>query len=550
MITFAQRCTPARRTILRVLLCSGLSCCAWLSGGAQSQLRAQPAAEQPGKTFKGDPQKAEEAYVSGVRLLNLHDLAAAEKQFVRAAALNSQRSDYSVAVTLTRDHRISDLIQQAAQERLKNHTGEANALLAQARTIDPDNELVLEHQAYAASQPQPASATAAQLQHSPRFEIAPPIELAPTPGAQSLHLRGDLHQVVTQAVQLYGIHVVLDDSVQSQDIRFDLEEVTYTQAMPILLRMAHLFAVPIDPKTVLIAKDTQENRDKFERQVEETIYVPALTVEQMNELTNIVKNVFDVKQIVAEPGSGTLAIRAPGPTLKAVNYTLADLLDGGAEVLLEIKLVSIDKSISRNLGANTPTSVGAISVTQEATSLVNANQSTVNQAISSGAFVPTGNTTTDILTEAAFLLLSGLVTDAKLSNLFAIAGNGLSLTGFYLGSGANLNFALSSSDTRALDDISVRVHDRQTATLRVGSKYPITTATYSSGVSSATSSALAGVTINGQSASSLLNQYLGSASTATIPQVQYEDLGLTSRLRPMSSSPAWSASASTSRSKP
>ena len=516
------------RTLLHVLLCGSLCACAW--SGVRAQI--QPANTPAENNFKLDPQKAEDAYYSGVRLLSQHDLAAAEKQFLRAATLNPQRSDYSVALTLTRDHRISDLVQQAAQARLQNHTTEANSLLAQARTIDPNNELVLEHRAYTASVPQPQSATPAQIHHEPEISIAPPIELEPNPGPQPLDLRGDVHQVVIQAARAYGIRTVLDDSVASQEIRFKLDDASYTQAMPILLRMAHLFAVPLDAKTLLVAKDTEENRARFERLVEESIYVPALTVEQMNELVNIVKNVFDVKQIVATPASGILAIRAPGPTLKALNYTLADLLDGGSEVMLEIKLVSVDRSISRNLGANTPTSVGAISVTQEAQSLVTANQSTVNQVISSGAFVPTGNATTDILTEAAYLLLSGLVTDVKLSNLFAIAGNGLSLTGFYLGSGATLNFALNSSDTRALDDITVRVNDRQTATLRVGSKYPITTGTYSSGISSSTSSALAGVSINGTSASALLSQYLGSSSAATIPQIQYEDLGLTLKTTP------------------
>jgi type II secretory pathway component GspD/PulD (secretin) len=76
------------------------------------------------------------------------------------------------------------------------------------------------------------------------------------------------------------------------------------------------------------------------------------------------------------------------------------------------------------------------------------------------------------------------------------------------------------------------VGDRQTTTLKIGEKYPITTATYSSGVSSATSSALAGVSINGVSAASLVNQYLGSAANTTIPQVQYEDLGLTLKATP------------------
>jgi type II secretory pathway component GspD/PulD (secretin) len=125
-----------------------------------------------------------------------------------------------------------------------------------------------------------------------------------------------------------------------------------------------------------------------------------------------------------------------------------------------------------------------------------------------------------------------LATDAKLTNVIRFFGNGLTLFGASIGGGATLNAALNSSDSRALDDITIRAGNGQEATLRVGEKYPVTTATYSSGISSSTASALAGVSVNGVSASSLVNQYLGSASTATIPQVQYEDLGITLKTTP------------------
>ncbi len=80
-----------------------------------------------------------------------------------------------------------------------------------------------------------------------------------------------------------------------------------------------------------------------------------------------------------------------------------------------------------------------------------------------------------------------------------------------------------------MNDIQIRVGDRQTATFRVGERYPITTATYST-ASPAQTSALAGISINGVSATSLLNAAVGTP--ITIPQIQYEDLGLTLKATP------------------
>ena len=510
-----------------------------LAGLVSAGLAPGPAVKRAyAQTLTGptEAKKAEEAYVAGARLLERNDLAGAQADFARAAQLDPAHPEYNQAFMLTREHRVSELVQHAAKARIAGQPDEATLLLAEAKALDPASDLVLEHTATGQTGTSQASPKA-QIKLADPLAFAGAIEVRPNPGKLDFDLRGDAKQVATQVAAGFGIKVVLDssDTAEAQTqapLRFTLQQATYAQAMPTLLKMGHLFGVAVDRKLLLVARDTQENRARLERQVEETIYVPASTPEQLNELTNVIKNVFDVKQVVVGASSGSILVRAPAATLKALNETLEDLIDGAAEVVLEIKLVSIDKSRTVNTGTQTPTSAGAFSVYGEAASIVSANQQLVQTLISSGGYVPTGNTATDILNEALYLILSGAVQDAKLAGLIAIVGNGLTTTGLFLGSGATVNFALNTSDVRALDDLTVRVGDRQATTLRVGEKYPITTATYSSGVSNATRSALSGVTINGVSASQLLNQFLGSSGASTIPQVQYEDLGITLKTTP------------------
>ena len=486
-----------------------------------------------------DAEKAEEAYLAGARLIAEKDLAGAQAAFAKAAKLNPTRPNYEMALTLTRSHRVNELVQNAAKARMLGDARQADVLLAEAKSIDPQNEEVLEHtiggwDGLQSSHQSAAPRATFTPMHDPLY--APPIEVQPAPGPKDVDLRGDAKTVITQTAQAYGLKVAFDASADEgpvAQLRFNMAASPYDRTMPLLLKMAHMFAVPVDKKTLLVAKDTQENRARLVRQLEETIYVPGSTTEQLNELTNIVKNVFDVKQVAIGASSGTMLVRAPETTLSALNETLDDLIDGAAEVMLELRLISVDKTSTVNTGISTPTSVNAFNAYSEAKSIVSANSTLVSTLISSGAYTPTGNVFTDTVTEALLLVLSGAVTDAKLTGLFAVFGNGIaSATGLSLGSGATLNFGLTQGDTQALDDVTVRVGDRQTTTLKIGEKYPIVTATYSSGVSSATSSALAGVSINGVSASSLLNQYLGSSAATTIPQVQYEDLGLTLKATP------------------
>jgi type II secretory pathway component GspD/PulD (secretin) len=193
--------------------------------------------------------------------------------------------------------------------------------------------------------------------------------------------------------------------------------------------------------------------------------------------------------------------------------------------MIELKLYAVDKTNQRNIGAQLPQQIGLYNVSSEAQNLVSANQSLVSQAIAQG-LIPAGSSN---ITIALALIASGLVQSTLLSNTIGFFGGGLTTTGITTNQNPTFNLALTSTDTRALDDIQVRVGDRQPATFRIGQRYPITTANYST-ASPAQTSALAGVSINGVSASSLLNAAVGSP--ITIPQIQYEDLGLTLKATP------------------
>jgi general secretion pathway protein D len=417
-----------------------------------------------------------------------------------------------------REGHLTELVQSAGKARLIGHVSQAETLLAQARAIDPTNPIVTQH-------PVPGSASPSNKLHSwivdgPR--IAGPIELKPTPGTKSFTLRAQVPEIARQVARSYGIKATLDASVTNKQIRFDLDNVTYPEAMRALSEMGHLLVVPLTPDSVLIAKDDPANRDQYQHLIQETIYAAGMTSEQISELSSMIRSVFEVKQISVEKGFGSIVVRAPEETLNALNLTLADLLDGGSEVMLELKLYSVSKTRTTNIGATLPNQAGAYNVASAADQLVQANQTVVNQAIAQGV-IPANASNIEI---AVALLQSGLATSTLLTNTLAFFGGGLTSTGLYSSATSSLNFALNASDTRALDDIQLRVGDRQSATFRAGSKYPITQSTYSTTAPS--SAALAGVSVNGVSLASLL----GSATTSTVPQVQYEDLGVTLKATP------------------
>ena len=476
---------------------------------------------------QGQRDKADNAYLAGARLFERKDFAGAEAQFQKAAKLNPSDSNYALAAAMARTERVTDLVQQAGKARLKGQKQAADSLLAEARQLDPENKIVPEHGGTAALAG--IFRTVIEPANEPWMREAPalagPVTLAPNKSTQTFHLHSDEQQLIQQVFESYGIRPVFDQSVPRQNIRFDIDNVQYAQAAPILLQMAHLFSVPLDASSVLIAKDTPENRQQFERQLQETVNVPGMTNEEMDSLGNVIRQVFEVKQLVVEKSSGNLVLRAPEDTLKAVNLTLADLLDSASVVMIDLRLYSVDTTRQRQIGGQTPQQIGIFSVASEAQQIVSQNQSLVNQAIAQGLVPPNANA----VTIALALIASGLVQSTLVSNTIGLFGGGLTTMGVTENQGAAFHLAFNSSDTRGLDDIQVRVNDRDTATFRLGTRYPITTATYTNGISGISPSALAGVNVNGVPASRLLAQ-LGTQ--ATIPEIQYEDLGLTLKASP------------------
>ena len=468
--------------------------------------------------------EAEKAYLAGAKALDREDFATAEKDFDTAVELVPRNEQYLAAREIAREHHVTALVQAADKARLLGNSGESSRDLSQAFEIDPKNPMVQQHMEEIVQDATPDPPAENQ---EDTISAGAPIELAPTPGRHSFHLRTNATDMLRQVLTAYGITPTIDSSVKSPTVRMDVDNVDFPEAARMSKLLTKTFFVPLDPNRVLVAEDTRENRTKYERLVAETVYFPGLTPTEINEMGNVARNIFDAQQATVSPSKSTLTLRAPVAKLAVLNSTLAEMLDGRSELQLDVRLYNIAKTRSMNVGVQLPNQATIFNVPSELRTIISNNQSLVQQIISSG-LASAG----DYAAIAAILISSGAVSGSILSQGFAVFGGGLTLTGITANSGT-ANLALNSSDTRILDSVTLRVLDQEESTIRAGTRYPIITSSYSNlsgsslaipGLSSAgVSSALAGLGVGGT----------GINSTGqTIPQVQYEDLGLTLKVKP------------------
>jgi general secretion pathway protein D len=328
------------------------------------------------------------------------------------------------------------------------------------------------------------------------------IELQPHGGRFSFHLRADQRSVIPQVLGAYNILVTLDDSVKGRVIAFDGDDLDFAQATELLGRAAGVFFTPLDATRVLAAADAKENRARFERLIEQRIYVPATDPAEISDMENIAHTIFDLSQGGARDSRGRFTVRAPEERVDAMNRAFAELFQARSELLLEVRVCEVDRSAGVNAGAAPPNSVALFNVKSEINNVIASNQSLVEQIIASG-LASAG----DYSAILAALLASGDLTGTVFNNPFVLFGGGLTETGAEWNT-ASANMLLNSSDVRSLTQMQLRVMDGEQATFRSGQRYPTITSTYTAVSATSTNAGL------------------------TVPQVQYQDLGLTLKVKP------------------
>jgi general secretion pathway protein D len=161
-------------------------------------------------------------------------------------------------------------------------------------------------------------------------------------------------------------------------------------------------------------------------------------------------------------------MRSTPDQLLLVESLLNNLDRPRSEVVVDVAVLEVNKTRTRNLGITLPQSV------QLGTQLNNGTSSTLNSSSATSSTSTTGTSTTSTTTNPSLNDLANFTA----SNIAVSIGT------------AAVNALLTDSDTRILQNPRVRATDNQKATLKIGSRIPIATGSFSSGASTAIVSSL------------------------------------------------------------
>jgi len=456
-----------------------------------------------------DLKDAHNAYARGLKLEDRQRFAEAFDAFDQASRLVPQDTQFFSAREVAK----SQLVFQ--------HTARGDAFLANAQgeqaaaefraalKLDPDNDYMQSRLADSLRVVAPPSPRGIPALLADSDEI----HLQPKNDRATFHYRGDVRGLFTELASAYGVNTEFDDSVQTKQVRFYVDDVDFFTALNLACRVSKTMWTPLDAHQLLLAADTPENHKQFDRMSLATFAVPgASTTQESTELVTSLRNICDFQKI-SSGQAGTVEVRAPQATLRACTQLMRELTSDRPQVALDIEIFQISHNLTRNIGLHIPDTFNMYNIPVAALAALGGQSITslVNQLISSGGINAAGGSA-----------ISGLLAQLQgqqnsiFSQPLATFGGGLTFSGLSLDQ-FTAALSLNESWARSLSRVTLRAGQGKDATFHLGERYPILNASYAPIYNSPQ-----------------ISKVLGNQSyVPPFPSVSYEDLGLNLKATPV-----------------
>ena len=274
------------------------------------------------------------------------------------------------------------------------------------------------------------------------------------------------------------------------------------------------FSVALEDTVLFACADTPDNHRLYDRMGMRSFYISGgNSAQDLNELMNSLRTLFEFKFVSLNAASSTITVRGPKAPLEAATQFLGQLDSPRPEVMLDLKVFQVSHTYARNIGLHVPDTFNLFNIPAAALAALGGQniQDLINQLIASGGINQAGNQTI-----AALLAQLQGQQNSIFSQPLATFGGGLTLMGLSLD---QLSAALSmnESSVRQLDHVQLRASQEKDATFKLGSRYPILNASFAP--------------IYNNPA---IAQVVGNQSyAAPFPSVNYEDIGLTLKAKPL-----------------
>jgi general secretion pathway protein D len=456
-----------------------------------------------------DLKAARKAFHRGIKEQKSHNLDQAFYEFEDAARLVPQNVEYVTAREITRQRLVGMHLERGNGDLDGGRQVEAMAEFRSALTLDPQNEFA-QQRVFDALGSMPLRVPA-----SPQIiASADSIAAKPVDERHDFHYRGDSRGLISAIASSYGLTVIFDDSFPNRRVRFDLDTADFATAMQTASVVTKSFIVALSDTELFACADSVENRGLYGRMGMRSFFIPGgLSATDMQQIVNTLRSLLDFKFVSMNAAASTITVRGPLPALETAGQLLDQLDSQQPEAMLDLKVFQIDHTYMRNIGLHVPDNFNLFNIPVAALAALGGQniQTLINQLIASGGINQAGNQTI-----AALIAQLQSQQNSVFSQPVATFGGGLTFFGLSLDQ-LSAVLSMNESDVRSIQHVTLRASQSKDATFKLGQRYPILNASFAPVFNNAA-----------------ISQVVGNSSyVAPFPSVNYEDIGLTLKAKPL-----------------
>lgn len=167
----------------------------------------------------------------------------------------------------------------------------------------------------------------------------------------------DLRTAFEFIAKSFGIDVVFDDGVKTMPVTLFAKDVTFEQALNLILATSRTFYKKVGQNTILIAPDSKEKRGQYEDQM---VRVFQLTNIHAKEMADILKGVVPINKLIVNDALNTIVVRDAEEAIKVAGKVIRANDRRPAELILDVEILEVNRSKAERLGLDlSPYSISA-----------------------------------------------------------------------------------------------------------------------------------------------------------------------------------------------
>lgn len=340
--------------------------------------------------------------------------------------------------------KVDRLVLQADDFIRNRRMPQAKNSLDQALLIDPENSAAL--------------ALLEKVKSAPKTIIdGVELDVTSTKPISLKFKNTDIKDAFNILSKLSGVNFILDESLKKQSFTFDITDVSFPQALELILQMNKLGKKILNSRTIVIYSRSKDGDKQFTDHLIQTFYLSNIDAKKA---VNLLRTMLQLRKVYVHEELNAIIVRDTADVIKLAGQLLEAADRADAEVTFDLEMIEVNDSSALKLGPML-------------------SPASISFGLGKPGEIVTTSTGGAITTTPADVVIVGAGLESGKSAKNLVSGiKGLSdLRSYYSLPTLTFDFLKTRTDAEILANPKIRVKNKEKAKVHIGSKEPVITVT-------------------------------------------------------------------------